>query len=143
MRPGAYTASMTTMTGNIGVIGTEGTINSGFIQQCFNEYNPKFKVIGKACPLFVPLVEEGLLNDSVTDEIASRYFKDSEGIACRHPDSWLYPLSSYTQCDPQDYGERASTLSTQPMKRLSACAVCLSKWGYTAIAETRNTTFCQ
>ena len=59
-----------------------------------HEYNPSFNVIGRACPLFVPLVEEGLLNDSVTDEIASRYLKilkdakvDTLILGCTH-----YPL---------------------------------------------------
>ena len=51
-------------------------------------------VLGKACPLFVPLVEEGLLEDPVTDEIASRYLKAFDGsgidtliLGCTH-----YPL---------------------------------------------------
>ncbi|MBB5263197.1 glutamate racemase [Catenibacillus scindens] len=94
VRPGAYTAACTTSTGNIGVIGTEGTINSGIYTSVLHEYNPSFNVIGRACPLFVPLVEEGLLNDSVTDEIASRYLKilkdakvDTLILGCTH-----YPL---------------------------------------------------
>ncbi len=94
VRPGAYTAAHTTGSGNIGVIGTEGTINSGIYSSVLHEYNPGFQVIGKACPLFVPLVEEGLLNDPVTDEIASRYlqvFKDAHVdtliLGCTH-----YPL---------------------------------------------------
>lgn len=94
VRPGAYTAAHMTKSGNIGVIGTEGTINSGIYTTVLHEYNPKLHVVGKACPLFVPLVEEGLLNDSVTDEIASRYLQtmkeahvDTLILGCTH-----YPL---------------------------------------------------
>ncbi len=76
VRPGAKVAAETTKNGVIGIIGTEGTINS----RVYNEYiisrNKNLNVIGKACPLFVPLVEEGFINDHVTDEIASRYLND-------------------------------------------------------------------
>ena len=56
--------------------------------------NPEIRVIQQACPLFVPLVEEGLIHDSVTDEIASRYLQelkmkyvDTLVLGCTH-----YPL---------------------------------------------------
>ena len=55
---------------------------------------PDIEVFAKSCPLFVPLVEEGLLHDSVTDEIASRYLSELKGkyidtlvLGCTH-----YPL---------------------------------------------------
>ena len=55
---------------------------------------PDIEVTGKPCPLLVPLVEEGLLHDSVTDEIASRYLSELKGkyidtlvLGCTH-----YPL---------------------------------------------------
>ena len=94
VRPGAYTAATTTSTGKIGVIGTEGTINSGIYSSVLHEYDPSFTVVGRACPLFVPLVEEGMLNDPVTDEIAARYLRslkeahvDTLILGCTH-----YPL---------------------------------------------------
>lgn len=94
VRPGAYVAAHTTVNGKIGVLGTEGTINSGIYTQVLHEHNPKLDVVGKACPLFCPLVEEGLLEDPVTDEIASRYLKsmkdagiDTLILGCTH-----YPL---------------------------------------------------
>ena len=65
-----------TASGKIGVIGTEGTIHSGIYTQVIRKLDPKIQVFGKACPLFVPLVEEGLFHDSVTDEIASRYVSE-------------------------------------------------------------------
>lgn len=91
---GARAAVSATKNGKIGVIGTEGTINSGTYGQVLSEMEPGVEVFGKACPLFVPLVEEGLLHDSVTDEIASRYlavlkekYIDTLVLGCTH-----YPL---------------------------------------------------
>lgn len=76
VKPGAKVASETTKNGNIGVIGTEGTINSGIYNTYIKELNPDVRVYGKACPLFVPLVEEGWLTDPVTVEVAGRYIND-------------------------------------------------------------------
>ena len=70
---GARTAAEATHNGKIGVIGTEATIRSGIYTREMQKLRPDIEVIGKPCPLFVPLVEEGLFHDSVTDEIASRY----------------------------------------------------------------------
>lgn len=80
VKPGAKVAAEATGNGRIGVIGTEGTVGSHIYSTYINKINPDIKVIGKACPLFVPLVEEGLWQDPVTDEIATRYL--SELIDC-------------------------------------------------------------
>ena len=94
VEPGARVAAAATKNGRIGVIGTEGTIKSGLYASYLKQLNSSFEVIGKACPLFVPLVEEGLWHDSVTDEIARRYLKelkekeiDTLIMGCTH-----YPL---------------------------------------------------
>lgn len=94
VKPGARVAADTTVNGKVGVIGTEGTIGSRIYSRYIKELNPAVEVIGKACPLFVPLVEEGLLKDPVTDEIASRYLSelidigiDTLILGCTH-----YPL---------------------------------------------------
>lgn len=91
---GARTAVAATRNGRIGVIGTVGTIGSGIYTEVIQQMRPDVRVMGKACPLFVPLVEEGLLHDSVTDEIASRYLAELKGkyidtlvLGCTH-----YPL---------------------------------------------------
>lgn len=91
---GARTAVRSTRNGKIGVIGTAGTIGSGIYTEVMKQMRPGIEVTGKACPLFVPLVEEGLLHDSVTDEIASRYLNELKGkyidtlvLGCTH-----YPL---------------------------------------------------
>ncbi len=73
VKPGALTAAETTKNGKIGLIGTEATISSGIYEKYLKEMHPHVSVLGKACPLFCPLVEEGLLDDPVTTEIARRY----------------------------------------------------------------------
>ena len=94
VKPGARTAASVTKNNNIGVIGTKGTINSGIYQRYLNKTNPEVNVFGKACPLLVPLVEEGWINDSITKDVASRYLEEFKNynidtlvLGCTH-----YPL---------------------------------------------------
>lgn len=94
IEPGARVAAAETRNRRVGVIGTEGTIGSGIHVEYLKRLNPDITVIGKPCPLFVPLVEEGWLHDSVTVEVASRYLKDLQEkeidtliLGCTH-----YPL---------------------------------------------------
>ena len=94
VKPGAKTAVETTKNKRIGVIGTEGTIRSALYTEYIQSIDPTIEVVGKACPLFCPLVEEGMLHDPVTDEIAARYLKDLQDenidsliLGCTH-----YPL---------------------------------------------------
>lgn len=76
VKPGAKMAVEATKNGKIGVIGTRGTIGSETYTTYIKQLNPNVEVIGKACPLFVQLVEEGLWEDPVTEEIAKRYLFD-------------------------------------------------------------------
>ncbi len=94
VKPGAKTAAEVTKNGRIGVIATEATIGSQIYTQYIKELNKDVTIYGKACPLFVPLVEEGLWQDPVTDEIAKRYLTelididiDTLILGCTH-----YPL---------------------------------------------------
>jgi len=94
VKPGAKVAAKTTKNNKIGVIGTAGTIDSKLYTKIIHQSNKKAQVLGKACPLFVPLVEEGWLNDPVTLEIAKRYLMplmesgiDTLIMGCTH-----YPL---------------------------------------------------
>ena len=94
VKPGARVASEVTRNGKIGVIATPATISSHIYNQYIEEINPKVTIYEKACPLFVPLVEEGLWIDPVTDEIARRYLTelidldiDTLILGCTH-----YPL---------------------------------------------------
>ncbi len=76
VQPGAIAALAATRNKKIGVIATEATINSGIYNRYIEKSDSGVKIIGKACPLFVPLVEEGLWEDPVTDEIAGRYLTE-------------------------------------------------------------------
>lgn len=94
VRPGAKVAAQVTENGKIGVIGTEGTIHSQLYTKIIQKSHPDYQVFGKACPLFVPLVEEQWLKDSVTEEVACRYLKELQDLGidtlilgCTH-----YPL---------------------------------------------------
>ena len=94
VKPGAKVAAEATRNGRIGVIGTAGTVGSNIYSTYIKQIKPNAEVLGKACPLFVPLVEEGLWQDPVTDEIAMRYLSelidigiDTLILGCTH-----YPL---------------------------------------------------
>lgn len=94
IEPGAAVAAKETKNKRVGVIGTIGTVGSGIHESFLKKLDPDITVIGKACPLFVPLVEEGWLHDSVTTEVAERYLKelkekeiDTLILGCTH-----YPL---------------------------------------------------
>jgi hypothetical protein len=78
--PGAQAAVRATRNGRIGVIGTRATIYSRAYERAIHEIAPKTKVISSACPLLVPLIEEGWLNDPVADQVIERYL---EGLVAR------------------------------------------------------------
>ncbi len=94
VRPGARVAVEATTNQKIGVIGTEATVNSNMYVKFIQELLPNAQVVGKACPLFVPLVEEGWTKDPVTEEVARRYLAELQKqdidtliLGCTH-----YPL---------------------------------------------------
>lgn len=98
LKPGAKMAAESTQNGRVGVIATQATIASNSYTDYIRQIDPKVTVYGKACPLFCPLVEEGLLEDPVTDEIAMRYLTelidigiDTLILGCTH-----YPLIKRT-----------------------------------------------
>ena len=92
--PGARAAVRETRNGQIGVLGTEATIKSETYTKEIRKLMPEAEVIGKPCPLFVPLVEEGFAKHKVTEEIIDYYLAsmkhsdiDSLILGCTH-----YPL---------------------------------------------------
>ncbi|MEG8946514.1 glutamate racemase [Rosettibacter firmus] len=96
IEPGSKMALQETKNGNIGVIGTISTINNKAYSNQIKKLNPKVKVFEKACPLFVPLAEEGWINHKATELIAREYLKelkekkiDTLVLACTH-----YPILS-------------------------------------------------
>lgn len=92
--PGAQAAVAKTRTGHVGVIGTRATIKSGAYEKALRGLNPDVRVTARACPLLVPLIEEGWLQSSITDEIIMQYLEplledriDTLVLGCTH-----YPL---------------------------------------------------
>lgn len=94
VEPGGRAAAAASGSGRIGVIGTRGTISSRAYNEVIHAHRPEALVFEQACPLFVPLVEEGWTEEEVTRLAAERYLGPllQEGIdtlvlACTH-----YPL---------------------------------------------------
>lgn len=94
VKPGAHVSTKTTVKKRIGVIATESTIQSNLYPTLIQKEVPEITVFSKACPLFVPLVEEGWTKDPITYEVARRYLaelleKDIDTLimGCTH-----YPL---------------------------------------------------
>lgn len=92
--PGARAAVAETKNKKIGVAATEGTIRSGMYKKIIQEMDPEAEVVGKACPLFVPLVEEGFKDHHITKEVIDIYLNemkesgiDTMILGCTH-----YPL---------------------------------------------------
>jgi glutamate racemase len=94
IKPGARAAIAAGGDGPIGVIGTAGTIASDAYRRALNALAPGVPVLQRACPLFVPLVEEGWFDHPATTLIAAEYLAElrhacvrSLVLGCTH-----YPL---------------------------------------------------
>ena len=92
--PGARASVEISRTGRIGVIGTASTIASRAYDDAILDLAPTAQVFSKACPLFVPLAEEGWVDGSVPRQVARVYFEevlhhdiDTLVLGCTH-----YPL---------------------------------------------------
>lgn len=71
--PGVSCAINTTKNQSIGIIGTHATIQSDSYGSRLRSLNPKLQIMNQACPLFVPLVEEGLIEGKIPTLIARSY----------------------------------------------------------------------
>ena len=94
IEPGARRAAAVTRSGKVGVIGTEGTIKSSAYSKAIKRINPGIEVLTMACPLFVPLAEEGWVDNEVTRLTAQTYLQglknagvDTLVLGCTH-----YPI---------------------------------------------------
>jgi glutamate racemase len=76
IEPGAHAAAARTRGGGIAVLGTPGTIASGAYQAALRRLAPLAHVTARACPLFVPLAEEGWIDGEVPRLVAERYVGD-------------------------------------------------------------------
>lgn len=96
--PGSKMASEVTNNNRIGVIGTNATVNSGAYEKCIKSENKQNIVYSKACPLFVPIVEEGLSDSNIALETTKHYLEelinkniDTLVMGCTH-----YPILENT-----------------------------------------------
>jgi len=94
LEPGARAAVASTKKRKVGVIGTEATIGSGAYEKAIKRLAPDVDVCSRACPLFVPLVEEGWTDNDVAALVAEKYLAPLRGegidtlvLGCTH-----YPL---------------------------------------------------
>jgi glutamate racemase len=94
LMPGAYAAVRATRNGRVGIIGTEGTVNSGAYARLIKNIRPGTEVFARPCPLFVPMVEEGRLGGEIATLAAREYLAplkahdvDTLVLGCTH-----YPL---------------------------------------------------
>jgi glutamate racemase len=100
VEPGARAAVRASRGRHIGVIGTAGTVHSGAYERAIRALDPDARVTVRACPLFVPLVEEGWIDHPVTKQIAQEYLQplieeevDALVLGCTH-----YPLLKSLIC---------------------------------------------
>ncbi|MCI0454446.1 MAG: glutamate racemase [Candidatus Dadabacteria bacterium] len=98
IEPGARKGVRITKTGKVGVIGTPSTIKSGAYKKAMENMAPEIKVYSKACPLLVPLAEEGWTDGEIAQLTARRYLEplkesgiDVLILGCTH-----YPLLKST-----------------------------------------------
>jgi len=82
IEPGARAAVRASASGRIGVIGTSGTIASGAYERAIRALRPGAEVTSRACPLFVPLVEEGWLDTPATRLVADEYLRPLAELGC-------------------------------------------------------------
>ncbi len=92
LKAGAELAARRTRSGKIGVIGTQATILSNAYACAINEENREFEVVSKACPLFVPLAEEGFIDHPATRLVAEEYLS---GIAGSEIDTLVLGCTHY------------------------------------------------
>lgn len=94
IEPGAEVAAHKTHNLKVGVIGTHATIRGRAYEKALKRENSKLKIVSQACPLFVPLVEEGLVRGPIVDSIIKHYLVEMKAkgidtliLGCTH-----YPL---------------------------------------------------
>jgi glutamate racemase len=94
IEPGACAAVAATCNGHVGVIGTYATIYSRAYELAIHAIDPEIRVSSQPCPMLVPLIEEGWLDDTITDQVIRRYLEkmicagiDTLVLGCTH-----YPL---------------------------------------------------
>jgi len=136
VEPGAARAAAVAKE-SVGILATESTVLSGSYERAILRRRPDLEVVSQACPLFVPLVEEGWLDDSVTLDIAERYVAplieqnvDTVVLGCTHY-PLLEPVLRELFLEEVEFVDSAEVTATEVAKSLPA--------GESATTETAET----
>ena len=97
IEPGARAAAARTRNGRVGLVGTRGTVASGAYPRAVHRIRPEIEVFSQACPLFVPLVEEGWSDGPVVLEVAHRYL---DALLARGIDTLILGCTHYPVLTP-------------------------------------------
>jgi len=92
IEPGARAAIDSTVNGNVGVIGTLGTVASNAYKKALKKHNSGVKVHQQACSLFVPLAEDGWNNTKIAQDISDEYLN---GLSERRIDTLILGCTHY------------------------------------------------
>ncbi len=117
----------------IGVIGTKVTVRSGVYEREIRSVNPELQVFSKACPAFVPLIEEGIIDNEIMDLTIRYYLDDFVGrhaidtlvLGCTHYPmiranlQRLYPGLSVI--DPSEIVVETLAQTLREQNRLAGC----------------------
>ena len=128
VQPAARAAARATKSGNIGVIGTKATIRSGAYETAIRELLPEARLIAKACPLLVPLVEDGRVQrgDFVTERVVEEYLEpvkkagvDTLVLGCTHYPLLRDVISDYMGANVKliDTGEEAARAAAELLQQ--------------------------
>lgn len=125
IRPGSRRAVEATKTGRIGVIATEATVASGAYERAMLALRSGLEITSRACPLFVPLAEEGWVNHPVTLQVAEEYLGelrssrvDTLVLGCTHYPI-LRPMIEQTMGDQIEYVDSGEALADRLAQMLA------------------------
>ena len=138
IEPGARRAAAVTRNGKVGVIGTEATIKSSAYTRAIKRINPAIEVMTRACPLFVPLAEEGWTANEVTRLTARTYLAglketgvDTLVLGCTH-----YPLLK--EIIAETMGEKVRLVDSAEETARTVADILLSRGLLRPVAEKGN-----
>ena len=129
IEPGARAAVSATRARHIGIIGTVGTVKSGAYERAIRALDPEVRTTARACPLFVPLVEEGWVDHEATRLVAEEYLApfreagvDTLVLGCTHY-PLLKPLIARVLGDSIRLIDSAEETAAETARQLARCAL--------------------
>ncbi len=97
LQPATVEAATRFGDGRIGVIGTRATIEGGVYEKLLQQLSVTGEIVTAACPLFVPLVEEGWVSGPIVELVVARYLKD---MCSRRIDALILGCTHYPLLRP-------------------------------------------